>query len=244
MDAAALKLVDFSRRASGNLTAESFPYGLGERGVHEIAAGEYGDMAACAGFALAGGLKRAGPGAIVWVSDAGRWRDTGPLSGAGLAAFGLDPGRLLFVQARKPREALWAVEEAMRCPAVALVLAELPELGFTASRRLVLAGKSYGVPVIALLGQCCEGATAATARWRVQARPSAPNRWDARAPGHSRWRAVLERSRSAPGAAGRIHELEFDHETLSLHMVSRLAAGASCPPAAPETVAGLWRGTG
>lgn len=241
MDAAALKLVDFSCRTGA---APAFPYGLGERGVHEIAAAGHGDMPACAGFALCAGLKRAGPGAIIWVSEHGRRRDFGLLAGHGLAGFGLDPGRVLFVHARKPREALWAVEEAMGCGAVALVAAELPGIDFTASRRLSLASEARGVPAVLLLGPRCEGATAAAARWRVRARPSAPDRWDPRAPGHPRWQAVLERSRTAPGAAGRTHDLEFDHETLSVHMVSRLAAGASRPPSPAAGGGGDWRETG
>lgn len=247
MDAAALKLVDFSRKARRSGPAPAFPYGLGLRGVHEVAAREHGDRAAAGGFAVAAGLAKAGPGAIVWVGEQGSRRESGRLAGRGLAMFGVDPGRLVFVEAGKPRDALWAVEEAMTSAAVALVVAEVSGMDFTASRRLALASEARGRPAILLPGHRCEGATAAAARWRVSARASGPNRWDRRAPGHPRWRAVLERSRAAPGAVGRVHDLEFDHEALSLHMVSGLATGASGPPATAAAATGTpsaWRETG
>ncbi len=242
MDKSALKLVDFSRKARVNGALPAFPYGLGACGVHEIAPRSHADGLAASGFAVAGGLRQAGPGAIVWVGGQAERRETGRLAGFGLARFGIDPTRLVVVQARKSRKALWAVEEAMGSPAVALVVAELPAVDFTASRRLALASEARGMPVILLLGFRCEGASAAAARWRVSARSSAPNRWDRRAPGHPRWQAVLERSRAVPGMSGRAYDLEFDHEALSLHMVSGLAAGASRPPAPDKDE--TWRDTG
>jgi len=228
MDAAALKLVDLSS-AARSAPAPAFPYGLGRTGVHEVAGADYGDTAAALGFALVAGA-RATTGAIAWVGEARLARDRGALSGPGLCALGLDPGRVLLVEARRTRDALWSVEEAMKSGAVGLVLGDVSQADFTATRRLALASQARGVPAILVMPHGRAGASAASARWRVRAHPSAPNRHDPGAPGHIRWRAVLERARTAPGAVGHIHDMELDDETLSLRLVSRLAAG----PAAPD----------
>lgn len=219
-------------------TAEpGFPFGLAREGVHEIVEGAYGDAPACAGFAVAS-LQAARPGAVVWVSQAEARLAHGGLSGAGLKQAGLDPGRFMLVRTRKRVDALWATEEAARSGHAAAVVAEVSEADFTATRRLSLVSETTGAPILLLMPYGREGATAAQARWRVSARPSSPNRYDARAPGRTRWRAVLERSRNAPSAAGRVFNLEVDNETLSLRMVPGLAAGPA-PPHAPGAEDGL-----
>lgn len=240
MDRNALKLVDFSRVGLGGnaaLTAgERFPHGLGRTGVHEVCARDYGDGLAAAGFALAAGLSESGTGAVAWISLAARARDDGALSARGLASLGANPGRFLHITVRKPTEALWVVEEAVTSSTVACVIAECGDLDFTASRRLALASQARGTPVILLPGHGRGGATAAEGRWRVAARPSAPNRLNPRGLGRPRWEAELERSRTAPGAMGRRYTLEFDDETLSLHLAGELGArpaGPHAPPAAP-----------
>ena len=144
----------------------------------------------------------------------------------------------LNVETRTLAEALWAVEEAVVSGAVSLVIAEVEAADFTATRRLTLASGRYGVPVILMMPQTCEGATAAATRWRIRPRPSAPNRYDPQAPGNPRWRAVLERCRTAPNATGASFDLEWNDETLSLSVVSGLAAGPAAPrPAERETPA-------
>ncbi len=222
---------DILPRAGAETAA--FPYGLAARGVHEVAAAGHGDLAGAAGFALAAGAA-SGSSAVLWVSLAARTRELGAVSLDGLAACGLAPDRWLEVCATKPREALWAVEEAIHSGAVERVVAELDTIDFTASRRLTLASAARGVPVVLLLGPACEGASAAEARWRVSALASAPNRFDPRAPGRPRWQAVLERARSAPAAAGRCHTVEFDDDTRTCRLVSRLADRAPAPQPAPR----------
>lgn len=213
------------------------PLGLHRPALHEVVAARYGDEAVLTGLAAAAlaGLKGR---AVLWVAGAGR--DHGRLSGRGLAGMGLDPGRLLHAVARKPVDALAAVEEGLRSGAVAAVvaeLAEMPEPGFTFSRRLALAAARMGVPAVLLMGHRREGTTAAEARWRIAALPSAENPFDPKAPGPVRWRAHLARSRRWPEAAGQAMELEFDDETLSLRVVSGLAAR----PAEPQRTRGQDR---
>lgn len=200
-----------------------FPFGLGQAGVHEICEAGHGDLATLTGFALMAASLRAGP--ILWVSQFGLARDHGQVLRAGLAQFGARVDRpLVMVAAHKRTEALWTVEEAIRSGAVSTVIAELDGADFTASRRLALASSRHGCPALLLMPYTREGATAATARWRVRPRPSAPNRFDAGAPGFTRLQAVLERSRQSPHLAGSVYNLEWNDETLSLSVAAGLAA--------------------
>lgn len=195
---------------------------MGRAGVHEIVEAEYGAAPACAGLALAA-LASARPGALLWVAQGGVLREHGGVSARGARHAGLDPARLLCVRTERVADTLWCVEEGLVSGAVSAVVAELSEASFTATRRLVLAAERTGRPALLLMPHHRGGASAAATRWRVAAVPSAADRWDPRAPGRPRWRVMLERARPAPAAAGRCHDLEFDHETLSVAVVSGLA---------------------
>lgn len=212
------------------LVPPAFPFGLGETGVHEVCEASFGDMAALTGFALAAARLRRG--ALVWISQRNLIMDHGGCLQAGLAQLRRGAPHILSIDVIRLSDALWTIEEAVRSSAVGGVVAEIGSMDFTASRRLALAAGRHGVPVILLMSYTCEGATAASARWRVSARPSAPNAFDARAPGNIRWRAVLERCRQAPGLAGKVFDLELNDETLSLSVVSAVASYAPAPRAA------------
>jgi protein ImuA len=234
MDIAALK----TKGLLGPLTAApvmaaGFPYGLGVTGLHEVAEAAYGDRAAATGFVLAA-TRQARPGVWLWVSQTKFTGDAGHVPEAALRQMQPASPARLSVDVRTPADALWAVEEAVVSGAVSLVVAEISAADFTSTRRLTLASGRYGVPVILLLPQTCEGATAAATRWRISPQLSSANPHDPQAPGHPRWRAVLERCRAAPGAVGTSFDLEWNDETLSLGLVSGVAAG----PAAPRTAAG------
>jgi len=215
----------------GDAASPAFPFGLAAEGVHEIAERAYGDAGAAAGFALSA-LVRSRPGVWLWIRQRDLVLDLGRVTGLGASAFGLDPARFLFVETGTPTDTLIAAEEGIRSGAVSTVIAEVREASFTATRRLILASETGGTPALLLLPHTREGATAAQARWRVSPAPSSPNLFDARAPGSPRWRARLERCRTAPGEAGRDFDLEFDDETLCLRLVSGLADGpAAARPA-------------
>jgi len=217
----------FFARAPQTAKPARFPFGLGESGVHEVCERAHGDMAALTGFALtAAHLK---PGPIIWISQSGLGPDHGRLMQAGLSQLRARQTTLFTISAHKRIDALWAIEETIRSAAARLVIAELDGADFTASRRLALASSRYGVPVILLMPYTRNGATAATARWRVTPRPSAPNRFDPQAPGPPRWQAVLERSRQAPHLADSTYNLDFNDETLSLSVVAGLATDTLQP---------------
>ncbi len=106
--------------------------------------------------------------------------------------------------AAKPEDALFALEEGVRCRDVAFVLGEVTgnpkALDFTASRRLTLAAERHGVPLYLVRLDAGHDLSSARIRWDVRAAPSAPPEWNAQAPGAPAWHAELFRARAhAPG---------------------------------------------
>lgn len=188
--------------------------------LHEIS-GPAGDAAAM-GFAamLLGLFSLRGP--VAWIA-ARRAR----LHAPGLAALGLDPGRLLLVEAPRATERAWAFEEALRSGVPAAVLAELDDQGFVASRRLQLAAGSGTTGLLLVQGRAPASPSAARSRWRVASARSAPriagvadidgseDRGPALAlgPGAPRWRVELRRG---PGAASGAWALECGSRGLRL----------------------------
>jgi protein ImuA len=63
--------------------------------------------------------------------------------GPALAAQGLVMQQLVWVKAQKPPERLWAAEQALRCEAVAAVLAWLPQVQAAPLRRLHIAAQEH-----------------------------------------------------------------------------------------------------
>jgi protein ImuA len=156
----------------------ALPYGGLLRGaVHEIlgAGGDEEDGALAAAFAAAI-LGRLG-GAVLWCLP------RPDLYGPGLAALGLDPGRLVLAAAHCDIDLLWAMEEGLRSPSLAAVVGEIGCLAAVASRRLQLAAERSGVTGLVLRRwrTAAEAArerglpNAAVTRWRVAALPSATN---------------------------------------------------------------------
>ncbi|WP_300382050.1 hypothetical protein, partial [Henriciella sp.] len=229
MDIASLKAKGLVwTHAKANASAGRFPYGLGQQGVHELIEARYGDMPTLAGFALTA-MASASDGTVLWVSQWKTGRDHGTIRPSGMNQLCRQLPGLLFAWPRRTADALWCVEEGIVSKAVSLVIAELDDVNFTASRRLALAASRHGVPVILMLPYRHQGATAATARWRIRSRASSPNRYDSRAPGATRWRASLERCRTHPQMSGHSFDLELDHETLSLRVVSGLGTDTPAP---------------
>ena len=181
--------------------------GLSRAAVHEVLAAEPG---AATGFcALV--LARAG-GTVLWIAaEPDAWPP-------GLARFGLSPSDLVLVQAPRPVDGLWAMEEGLRCPAVAGALLVLRDLDLTAARRLQLAAESGGAIGLLLRPDAEEaGASAALTRWRVGALAGTGSA--AHDLGDPRWRLDLLRCRGGrPGSwrvvwRGEAARLEPDGES-------------------------------
>lgn len=153
-------LSPFAAAFPGNV----FPTGA----VHEFISYEPTDAASTTGFitAITGKLMKDG-GLCLWV---GSNRNVFP---AGLNYFGLAPDRLVFINAPYPKDALWIIEEALKCEALTVVVSKVRELSFTDSRRLQLAVEHSGVT--GFIHRHCprgENAVACTTRWKISTLPS------------------------------------------------------------------------
>ncbi|NRA28680.1 MAG: hypothetical protein HRU11_00345 [Parvularculaceae bacterium] len=219
--------------SEGKEAEAEFPFGLGTSGVHEVAEAAYGDHPSALGFVLSA-AREAGAKSLLWITRYGARREHGTLIERWAAsALGKAPPACFFVEPSKPDHALWVAEEAIKSRAVSLVLAETPLPSFTASRRLSLASEQWGTPAILLLPHSAKGTSAAQARWRVAAAPSAPNLYDPQAPGEPLWQVTLERCRAAPHLVGHTYRLGGNHAPLSGDQVDRLAPHKVATGASP-----------
>ena len=95
-------------------------------------------LGAAAGFALTlAALASEQAKQTLWIATDFGMLETGALYGPGLDQIGLATERLLVVRVARPIDALFAMEEALKCRALSTVVAELPgEADLTATRRL------------------------------------------------------------------------------------------------------------
>lgn len=189
--------------------------GLARAAVHEVLATSPGCGAAFCAVLLA----RTG-GTVLWIAAE---RDGLLAWPPGLARCGLAPANLILVRAERWSDALWAMEEALRCPAVTGALLALEpnpgagggRLDLTATRRLQLAAETGGALGLLLRpDMACAEPTAAATRWRIGSLGAEDGLDD------PRWQLELLRVRGGrPGgpwavtwraAAGR---LDLDEET-------------------------------
>jgi protein ImuA len=133
------------------------------------------DMAAAAGFAFTLALRCAvaRPDAgFVWIAEDMAVRETGLPYARGFEAFGLDPSRLVLVRTRRPRETLWAMEEALKNKAAAAVVAETwmapKAYDLNVSRRLLLAARQGGGAGLLLLPRAAGEATRLTSAAQIR----------------------------------------------------------------------------
>ena len=167
---------------------------------------EAGGAAAALALALdamrADGPERAEERGVLWVQDAAAMRLTGRPYRPGLPEE--LRRRVIHVAAKTAEDALFALEEGLRCRDLAFVLGEIAgnpkALDFVASRRLSLAAEKHGVPLWLVRLDAARDLSSARMRWDVRSAPSPRPRWNPAAPGRPNWRAGLFRARGhAPG---------------------------------------------
>ncbi len=186
--------------------AEADPLALCPARVHEA------EGRARRGFALFQATRHEGP--LIWILP--RHAPQSPLLS------GLPEGvgaRLHLVRTQSETDLLWTVEEALRCPAVGLVVAEPGEfLSLTAGRRLQLAaeaGKTTGLMLI----QSGQGSNAAETRWACEQLPSpAPDST------LQQWELIKNKKGTL-----KLWTVDWRGETSAFHLVS--AAGERHEPA-------------
>jgi protein ImuA len=156
--------------------------GLAFGALHELSPATELQLGAAFGFGLAiAALAAAGGRQVLCIATDYAARAAGTPYGLGLNRLGLPMDRLLILRVAHPRDALWGFEEALKCPALAAVLAELPEAGIaadlTATRRLSLAAQAGGGLGLLLRHRPYPLPSAAMTRWQVAAASSKPDRF-------------------------------------------------------------------
>lgn len=144
----------------------SFPLGA----VHEFLSGQAENASATSGF-IAGLLSSlmGSSGTAMWISS------SRTLFPPALKNFGIQPDRFIFIDVKKEKEVMWAMEEALKCGSLTTVVGEMREISFTASRRLQLAVEQSQVTGFILRGHCHKpNTTACVSRWRITQLPSVP----------------------------------------------------------------------
>lgn len=144
----------------------SFPLGA----VHEFLSSAPEDAAATSGFiaGLLTPLMQRG-GTSLWVSA------SRTLFPPALKNFGIAPDRFIFIDVKKENDVMWAIDEALKCGALAAVVGEVQALSFTASRRLQLAVEQSQVTGFILRhGSANINTTACVSRWKITQLASEP----------------------------------------------------------------------
>lgn len=120
---------------------EAFPGGAFPVGaVHEFISPTEPCAAATTGFmaALLGTLMKKG-GICLWIGIGHK------VFPSALKFFGVEPHRVIFIDVKRERDVLWAMEQGLKCNALAAVVAEISNISFAESQRLQLAVESSKV---------------------------------------------------------------------------------------------------
>ena len=182
-----------------------FPLGA----VHEFISNGAEDAAATGGFiaGMLASIMQSG-GSSIWISSCRT------IFTPALKSFGIAPDKIIFIDPKKEKEILWAMEESLKCEGLAAVVGEMQELGFTASRRLQLAVEQSGVTGFILRHNPRSlNNTACVSRWKITSLPSGLAD-DMPGIGFPRWNVELLKVRNGkPGtwqiefAAGRFRHI-------------------------------------
>jgi protein ImuA len=148
---------------------------------------------------------------MLWVQERMAIIEAGRVHPAGLGL-----AKLIHVETRDARDALWAMEEGLRCPSLSAVIGEIRgdpgSLDFTATRRLAVAAERSDVPCWLVRLGGAANLSGARMRWRIASGPSLPHPFDPKAPGLPTWDAELFRARGfAPGRWSVAHEADRFH---------------------------------
>lgn len=178
----------------GQLNA-AFPNGVFPfAAVHEFICTSAEEIAASSGFVFGLLSFFTRPGAVsVWITA------TPKLFPPALKTFGLSADSFIFMHPKNEKEALWVLEEALKCTSVAAVVGELRGISFTESRRLQLLIEKSGVGCFLLYGNNRVNTTASFSRWRVKPIVGSPEEG---LPGLSypRWHVQLLKVRNGKAA--------------------------------------------
>lgn len=157
---------------------------------------------------------------VLWIATDFAALEAGDTYGLGCDLFGLSARELVIVKVARATDALWAMEEALKCRALAAAVAELPNdaavADLTATRRLTLAAREGGGFGFLLRHRGSALTSSAETRWRVAAAPAMPDCFGGL--GRASFSLTLHKNRRGPTGRWPIawnhHERAF--EALSL----------------------------
>ncbi|MEJ0052714.1 MAG: hypothetical protein WDN02_16190 [Methylovirgula sp.] len=225
--------------------------GLAAGALHEITAAGPGDAPAAAGFALALAARFAASrkAPLIWIGEDFAGFEQGALYGPGLALYGLDPDALALVHAANAKDALWAIEEALKCRAPAAVIGEIFSsklYDLTASRRLVLAAQKHGTAGLLFLGGPARAealSSSAETRFEIRTRSSLHSASAASRislPGPAAFDVRIAKARAGPNGffidRDKFYPVLWDHrevlfrDALSLPLATVAGDGSDHPP--------------
>ncbi len=178
--------------------------GLAPANLHEIAPAGMRDFGAAMGFAFALAARASGGNRnTLWIQTDFAAVESGNIYGLGCDLFGLPARQLLLLKVSRPLDALWAMEEALKCRALASVIAELPNDGpiadLTATRRLTLAARESGGFGFLFRHRPSPLTSSAETRWEIAAAPSHPDQFG----GLGRTAFALSLTKNRRGPTGR-----------------------------------------
>jgi protein ImuA len=137
------------------------------------------------------------------------------------AHLGIDLDRVVVVQPHSARDALWAFEQSLRCPAAGVVLGWSDRQGDRFFRRLQLAAEAGGsLGLLLRPAQCRREPSWAEARFLVQALPWQSSR---HTPCAVAQRLRIEVLHRRGGFGGEAITLESTHEAGHVHLAAVLA---------------------
>jgi len=147
----------------------AFPNGIFPLGsIHEMVCASSEQAAASGGFVSAILSVLMKQGCIgVWIGRKER------LFAPAFAGFGVQADKIIFISLTKDKDALWVMEEALKCPGLTAVVCELREIDFKQSQRFQRAVEQSRVTGFVLRNAANKlSATACAARWQVSPLPS------------------------------------------------------------------------
>ncbi len=231
--------------------------GLASEGIHEISPAHPLHRGAATGFVLTllalalaadgeagtgSGKNQAGDGhavpaahlrQVVWIQPDFTAAEAGALYGPGLDLIGFPMESIVILRAPRPGDALWAMEEALKCPAAGAVVAELPSTAtdLTAMRRLSLAAHGDGGIGLILRDNVCSLPSTAVTRWEVAAGRSESDHFGGLGP--ATFALSLVKNRRGPTGQWRLswnhHERAFVLAPLPLPVAPAARDGSLAP---------------
>ena len=203
--------------------------GLALGALHEVAGGAAGAIDAAAAALFTAGILARIDGPILWCMT------RADLFAPAIAQVGLDPDRVIYVEAGDETAVLACFEEGLRHGGLGGVVAEVARLSMTVSRRLQLAAEGSGTIGIAIRRwrRATEAAdfgqpTASATRWRVTSVPSSP--LPVAGVGRHRWFVELIRCRAGESADFLLESCDAQGRlSLPAHMAYGQAAAQAWP---------------